>query len=425
MIIKHQRRKTALSVVSAMFVLSVVGWALADTDVAGEAADPNSQSPSVAATTSTSTTTTTTIPPLDGTLCEGTYVPSDAENTEGSLGIMGRSNLVNDCKALVAIRNHFITNTPNLSPNHFLRKWGTYLSIQGDPTNPTNKIGFWPGVSIERVTVNTETQTRVTGIHLSNSDLISDTTMKLSGSLPIVHILKLTELRSLHLSNNMLTGSISDEFGKKTDGKVKLVNLLELTLDNNNLTGSIPANIFNLENLETLNLSNNSLSSSIPTTLGKLSKLYRLMLNDNNLTGNIPALGKLTQLYTADLSDNKLSGPIPALGKLTKLRWIDLSDNELTGPIPALGKLTKLRRIDLSDNKLEQQVPTLVKLTKLIWIDLSNNQLIGGIRAQFNNLSELEHLDLSNNSLSGTTPTNICALGTKAKLTNSGLTACS
>ena len=556
MIIKRQGLKKALGIVSAMFVLSAIGWAMADVAVAEEAAPPNSQSAPTATTTSTSTTTTTTIPPLDKSLCESTYVPSDAKIAEGSLKINNRENLVKDCEALVAIRNHFITHTPNLSPNHFLRKWGTLLSIEGDPTNPTKQIGFWPGIRIENISVNSETQTRVTAIHLSNPDLISDATMKLSGSLPMELILKLTELRSLHLSNNKLTGSISDEearedeFGKKTDDKVKLGNMLELILDNNELTGSIPDNIGNLEDLETLNLSNNKFSGSITPNLGKLTKLFRLMLNNNQLTGSIPALDTLTKLKVAnfssnkltsltggtqafdkltklrwiDLSNNQLTGSIPSLDKLTKLslirlsnsgltgtmpsldkltelRWIDLSnsdllgsipslvkltklklinlsyngltgsipalpnptpstptqltsidfsgnrlsaditeleldkltklesinlsDNLLTGSIPELDKLTELRLVDLSDNRMSGAIPSFTKLIEIESIDLSNNSLTGNLTTQFNNLTKLESLDLSDNSLSGSTPANICSLGTKTKLTNSGLTACS
>ena len=70
----------------------------------------------------------------------------------------------------------------------------------------------------------------------------------------------MTNLISLNLSDNQLTGSIPPEIGN-------LTNLTELRLDYNQLTGSIPSEIGNLTNLEWLTLNNNQLTDTIPNKI--------------------------------------------------------------------------------------------------------------------------------------------------------------
>ena len=183
--------------------------------------------------------------------------------------------------------------------------------------------------------------------------------MKLSGTIPKDHIVKLSRLKFLHLSNNDLSGSIPNNFGIKENNISKLQYLEELSLDNNNLNGSIPTNFANLENLRSLDLSNNSLSGTIPSDLGNLALLERLRLNNNNLDGSIPSnLNNLRSLFHLRVNNNRLDENIPSLSQLTNLRWADLSNNGLTGSITSqFNSLGKLRHLRLNDNNLFGSIP--------------------------------------------------------------------
>jgi len=109
-----------------------------------------------------------------------------------------------------------------------------------------------------------------------------------------------------------------------------LTNLTTLALFNNNLTGSIPAELGNLTNLTTLDLYYNGLTGSIPVELGNLTNLTTLHLGFNDLTGSIPPeLGNLTSLNTLALSDNDLTGPLPdSLLTLGDLQTLYFSGND-------------------------------------------------------------------------------------------------
>jgi hypothetical protein len=135
----------------------------------------------------------------------------------------------------------------------------------------------------------------------------------------------LVNLRTLHLFDNLLTGSIPAAFSS-------LVNLEELSLSQNRLSGTIPSTVTSLAKLRTLSLGSNRLSGSIPSFLEKLVELQYLTLSDNRFSGSIPSsLSNLINLKVLILYDNQLSGPIPSeLGKLN-LNILWLYSNQLTG----------------------------------------------------------------------------------------------
>ena len=232
---------------------------------------PTTSPPTTTTTTSSPVTTTTTAPVtsialLDKDDCSTDYVPR--------LNSARQGNLIEDCKALVDIQNHFVRNNPNLSTNHFLAKWGTGIPIWDNLTRKTKSIAHWPGIRVTNVGTKSNINNRVTGILLSNHKSASDN-MKLSGAIPIEHISKLSQLRYLHLSNNKFSGTIPTKIGSISGTTKYLGNLLELSLDGNQLAGSgnpsissIPSNLANLNNLKTLNLHNNSLTGPILSHLG-------------------------------------------------------------------------------------------------------------------------------------------------------------
>lgn len=174
-----------------------------------------------------------------------------------------------------------------------------------------------------------------------------------------------------------------------------------------NLSGTLAAEVGLLSDLESLDMSNNTLSGSIPSSLGKLKKAIKVIsLSDNRLTGSIPPeLSELFPLEKLLLFDNRLNGTVPfQLGFLGSMREFLIHNNEMSGTIPSkLGQLGKdpyavaVSGIDPPDN--------------LRKISLSNNQLSGSIPPDFRSLgSNLTTLQLSNNRLTGTIPPELIML---------------
>ena len=145
-------------------------------------------------TITASTSAQTDTAPLDPAGCSnGTWVQDPDNNPD----------LVADCIALVAIRNHFKTIPENAKVD-----WNTPL--KGVKTNFEGRV---TGSRLEH---------RVVGLYLRNNNLY--------GTIP-PELGKLTNLRVLDLANSNLSGAIPPELGK-------LTNLQTLYLTANNLSGT-------------------------------------------------------------------------------------------------------------------------------------------------------------------------------------------
>ncbi|WP_423917428.1 Ig-like domain-containing protein [Candidatus Poriferisodalis sp.] len=251
-----------------------------------------------------------------------------------------------------------------------------------------------------------------TELDLTNLHTLGLASNALSGSIP-TELGNLTNLRTLELPSNALSGSIPTELGD-------LTNLRYLRLSGNELSGLIPTQIGNLTDLRTLWLHGNQLSGSIPTQIGSLSNLRFLELSENELSGSIPVeFGGLANLVWLDLSENELSGSIPVeFGGLAGISRLLLRDNELSGSIPAgLGNLTGLWELDLGENRISGAIPTQIGgLASLRILLLHDNQLSGAIPASIGDLAQLQVLSLSDNHLSGPIPQEIGNLNSLASL---------
>ncbi|KAL6324910.1 hypothetical protein AAG906_019818 [Vitis piasezkii] len=176
--------------------------------------------------------------------------------------------------------------------------------------------------------------------NLTNLTFLYLDSNQISGFIP-PQIGKMKNLISLNLSYNNLTGVIPSSFVVLSSSNWKMKNLISLNLSYNNLTGVIPSSFGNLTNLTSLYLDSNQISGFIPPQIGKMKNLISLNLSYNNLTGvilhllvilPIPSqLGNLEEVEYFNLSYNNLSGTIPHSISNNYMWTIDLSHNQLEG----------------------------------------------------------------------------------------------
>ena len=134
--------------------------------------------------------------------------------------------------------------------------------------------------------------------------------------------------QGLNLSNNMLTGSISERLGD-------LINLKSLDLSFNQLEGNLPLVLYNLDSLRSLNLSNNLFIGEISEEIGNLLKLEGV-----TTYGHM----NITQYDALNLSNNFFDGFIPSDICDLPLDWdnsymdqnqgFSISDNQFCPPFP-------------------------------------------------------------------------------------------
>ncbi|GFS41732.1 receptor like protein 56 [Actinidia rufa] len=239
----------------------------------------------------------------------------------------------------------------------------------------------------------------------------------------------LSTLKSLDLSDNLLTGSIHVQ---ELDA---FRNLEELDLSDNKIESfANPEGVKSLEKLKVLHLNSiynpsnltkflMALSSSLKTLyftggeltgefrmegLGSLSNLKDLYLDGTYLDKNfLPSIGMLTSLKTLSLVRCYLKGTLPNQGwcELKNLQELDLNYNRLEGTLPScLGNLTYLRLFDVSENQLTENIASspLSILKSLEYISLSNNNFQVPVSFKsFANHSNLKFIFCDDNLLIG------------------------
>ncbi len=218
-------------------------------------------------------------------------------------------------------------------------------------------------------------------------------------------------LKTLHLADNMLTGTI--DYGP-------LYNLFSLThfdVSGNELTGEVDAlvtpslshadfsnNLFtsmrrfekykvsSLQALQFCDVNNNNIEIDAADVLKNIPpNIEQFIASNNRMKGKLPvSLDGLPQLRQFDMSFNALSGSLPGFTEsFTTLREVDLSkqknSSRFTGPIPEnIWRCLSIQKLILADNRLTGSIPTLVgNLAVLEVFDLSDNILTGSIPAEF------------------------------------------
>uniref|UniRef100_A0A803MWG9 Leucine-rich repeat-containing N-terminal plant-type domain-containing protein n=1 Tax=Chenopodium quinoa TaxID=63459 RepID=A0A803MWG9_CHEQI len=270
-----------------------------------------------------------------------------------------------------------------------------------------------------------------------------------------LNIHTLSNLSSLYLNNNMLTGTIpswpfqlpslitlnlhSNQFSgslRHVSGNNGSNSLQILDLSDNSFTGDVELSMFSMfTDLDALDLSLNSLSVSTKlNSSSMLSKLSYLGLSSCNIS-KFPYLGDQERLEDLHLEDNNIRGEIPKwMVNISQAQpdaslYLDLSNNSLTHGLEYL-PWEKLSYVYLSSNKLQEPLPILQTNLELAALFVSNNRLNGTINPSFCHLTKIRCLDLSNNTLSGEIPhclvnnsTQLAALNLQANRLNGTIPA--
>ncbi|CAN0891430.1 Probable inactive receptor kinase At1g48480 [Linum grandiflorum] len=163
----------------------------------------------------------------------------------------------------------------------------------------------WAGVKCE---LNRVTVLRLPGVALS-------------GDLPAGVFTNLTQLRTLSLRLNALTGKLPSDLSSCT-------RLRNLYLQGNSFSGEIPDFLFSLHSLVRLNLADNNFTGNFPTRFDNLTRLKTLFVENNHLSGSIPRL-KFVKLEQFNVSHNLLNGSIPQ--RLRSFDSTSFSGNSLCG----------------------------------------------------------------------------------------------
>lgn len=165
-----------------------------------------------------------------------------------------------------------------------------------------------------------------------------------------------------------------------------LVSLTTLALVRVNLLGSIPAQISQLTNLQTLHASNNALTGALPPSLSLLVSLTSLKFDSNNFTGTVPQqLSTLVILRVIQLSSNRLTGTLPvALSSLISLTNFLAPLNLLTGKLPSqYSVLQQLAVMSLAANSMTGSIPQQLSSMRYLSLAVNNNPAMCGLPLSF------------------------------------------
>lgn len=184
---------------------------------------------------------------------------------------------------------------------------------------------------------------------------------------------RLTNLRTLDLSKNNIS-QLDVRFGNK------LTNLKSLNMENNKLTGGTAVAV-----------------------ISKLTKLQNLSLG-GNMIGRLSATSSSTTSSSSSNNNTNamevLPSPLP-----NGLKQLKLNDNYLSNVprsiVSVTPYLSKLEILDLSSNQLASIPIDIINLTKLIELNLDNNVIVS-LPTEIGKLSHLKQLSLRNNHITCT-----------------------
>ncbi|KAF8685368.1 hypothetical protein HU200_043992 [Digitaria exilis] len=241
----------------------------------------------------------------------------------------------------------------------------------------------------------------------------------------------LTNLQSLNLSYNLLTGGLPSELLasssivmldvsfnhlngvlKPQESNYSVANyrpLQELRLYRNNISGELPSALSNCTDLVTVDLKINKLSGELTKfNFSNLSNLKTLDLMENNFTGTIPeSIYSCSNLTALRLSSNNLHGQLsPRIGELKSLAFLSLSLNNftnITNTLQILKNSSTLNTLVIGDNFKGEAMPEDETIGGFLNLEVLS--IPGEIPLVLNKLTFLAKFNVSNNNLEGPIPT--------------------
>ncbi|ERN11552.1 leucine-rich repeat receptor protein kinase EMS1 [Amborella trichopoda] len=233
---------------------------------------------------------------------------------------------------------------------------------------------------------------------LSKLQVLRLSNCKISGPIPVTHLLNLTSLSSLYLNFNMFFSAIPPQL-------VNLTFLSNLHITNSRVRCSSPQHP---QIHELLAGDNSDLSIDLPHLFDLPWPFLRILdlsfCNTSGIMSN--SMGNISSLVLLSLSSNNIQGPIPPyLTKLSNFKstYTYLSFNSLTGAIPSsISNIGNLQALDLYQNNLVGQIPQIIcGLTSLQILILAYNKFSEIIPSCMGNFTRLEPFDVCYNSLEG------------------------
>eukprot|EP00555_Chaetoceros_dichaeta_P010455 CAMPEP_0198253496 /NCGR_PEP_ID=MMETSP1447-20131203/3899_1 /TAXON_ID=420782 /ORGANISM="Chaetoceros dichaeta, Strain CCMP1751" /LENGTH=2259 /DNA_ID=CAMNT_0043939185 /DNA_START=169 /DNA_END=6945 /DNA_ORIENTATION=+ len=184
-------------------------------------------------------------------------------------------------------------------------------------------------------------------------------------------------LKTLHLSENKLSGKLSES------GLLDLPELEYLFIPYNDFSGSIPRDIGKMKKLTHFYAYDNMIEGTIPSEIGELQMLETIVLSENQISGQLPSeIGSLLNLelfavYRKKKPGPKLDGTLPAFDRSVSLETLYLDYNDITGPIPNNFLAASNGPIEVSfrNNKLTGTIPMSLSHIDELFIELEDNMI--------------------------------------------------
>ncbi|CUG03284.1 GP46-like surface antigen, putative [Bodo saltans] len=189
--------------------------------------------------------------------------------------------------------------------------------------------------------------------------------------------------------------------------------VIMISLEACGLSGPLRSDLANLTNLATLQLANNKITGSIPVEYASWEHIADFNISFNSLVGELsPLFGKWGASITAfDVCNNFLTGTLPeAFSAWSRIHDFNVSVNSLTGTLPcSYGSWTWLFGFSALGNQLNGSLPVEystmgAERNGVYFFMVTNNSLCGSIPAKYSSWTSIYTFAVQYNFLNGTFP---------------------